>query len=368
MNVIPLQTPSIAQATQDALARLAALSEDSSAHAEGEELETATRRYSDEIERLEIWAHEQHAKSGGLDHRLRGASLMRTKVLSLLAQLSGRTYAKSQYSDSEQRRSGGVGLETLVAGQPVHLLDVEDDDATSLSLDTNFTLPDSLSDSPLTHIHDVVNLLLGLGPTLLDPTPRDRFERSTHKDVAHYDIDHVQASFSKATEALINRLGHANWERRQYLINLRSRLDEGLSQARKLNVSPPIESQVEQLTLESSASDSGTDSSDDAVSDVDHASIPISRACSTVQGGISISATQTILTSDGRSEFQFSANDIESTAPTEPSKGVPPFGQAISRYSIPPPPSPNAQLNGNEFLCPFCAHKILDMKSRSEWK
>lgn len=368
MAIIPLQTHSIAQATEDALAKLSALSEDTQAHAGGEKPEITTRKYSDEIERLEIWAHEQHAKSGDLDHRLRDASVLRNRVLSLLAQLSGPTCAKSHYSDSEENRDRGVELESLLAGKPVHLLSVDDDDATSLSLDTNFTLPDSLPDSPLTHIHDVVNLLLGLGPTLLDPAPRDRLEGGTHKDVAHHDIDHVRARFSQAATALIDRFGRANWERRQYLIKLRSKLDEGSSGVPKLDDSKSIEIDLERLTAESSASDSGSESSDDAFSDVGHASTAMSQEHSTIREDLSTNTTRTVLTSNVQSEFQFSVNDIESTALTEPSKGVSQFEQAVSRYGIPPPPAPNASFKGNEFLCPLCAHKILDLKSKSEWK
>lgn len=368
MPLVPLEPQSIAHATEDSLLKLSVLSEEAQSHAGGEELkEAATRRYSDEKERLEIWAYEHDVKSGNLDHKLRDASILRKRVLSLLAQLSGTTDTKS-LSDGDEETFKDAGFETLTS--PVHLLlSREDDDATSLSLDTDFTLPDSLSDSPLTHIHDVVNLLFGLGPTLLDPAPRDRFECSAHKDAAHYDIDHVQARFPNAHKSLLERLGRANWERRQYLIRLRSKLNEDNHDTPGLDAARPVKTHLEKLTTESDASESGIDSSDDDVSDVVEAPTASSQAYDLgLETDPSIRSPMITTDASTPSEFQFSVNDVESTALTEPSKGVAQAEPAGVRYAVPAPPHPNERLGGDEFLCPFCAHKASDMKSRAEWK
>jgi hypothetical protein len=334
-------------------------------HTEGEVLSAATRRYSDEAERLRIWALEQDVESGGLDHRLRDSSVLRNRVLSLLGQLSGATDMKSPWSrsDGDEESSRIAGLETLVASTPVHLLGGDDDDGTCLSLDTDFTLPDSLSDSPLTHIHDVVNLLLGLGPTLLDPAPRDRFGWSAHKDAAHYDIDHVQASFPRADISLIERLGRANWERRQYLIGLRSKLDEGSREVLDPNAIRPVNPSLEKLKLESSASDSAVDSSDDSASEVSELLSASSQACDSDLKN-STRGPLTIATSVTGPDFQLTPT----TALTEPSKGILHVELSGVRFAIPPPPHPNEQYSGEEFLCPFCAHRASDVKSRVDWK
>jgi hypothetical protein len=366
MTLFSPQPHSIAQATVDALSKLSGLSEDTQSHAESEHSNTAARRYSDEIDRLRIWAYEHDVESGGLDYKLRDSSVLRKRVLSLLAQLSGTTDTARSDGDSDEVTGRKAGLETLIAGTPVHLLvSREDDDATSLSLDTDYTLPDSLSDSPLTHIHDVVNLLFGLGPTLLDPVPRDRFEFSAHKDAAHYDVGRVQARFPQAEKSLIERLGRASWERRQYLIRLRSKLDEASGRD---NISL-IGTHLENLTLGSLGSDTGDDTSGDDVSDVGEAFTAMSQAPdSLLREGASVRGPLTATISNSQSEFQFSANDAQSTVLTAPSKGVSHMVPTVIRYAVPAPPHPNECFSGDEFLCPFCAHKVSDMKSATDWK
>lgn len=370
MPLITLQPHSIAQATADALSKLKPLSEDAQIHAESEHLNAAARRYSDEIDRLKIWAHEHNAESGGLDYKLRDSSRLRKRVLSLLAQLSGTSETTRSDGDDEEEAGRDAGLQTLMAGTPVHLLPSrEDDDSTSLSLDTNCTLPDSLSDSPLTHIHDVVNLLFGLGPTLLDPVPRDRIEWSAHQDAAQYDVGHVQARFPEADKSLIERLGRASWERRQYLIRLRSKLDEDNHEAPVFDNISLVGNHLDKLILGSLASDSGDDTSGDDVSDVGEALTAMSQAHGPLMDAdASTRGPMTATVSTSQSDFQFSTNDAQSTALTAPSKGVSHTGPSVSRYAIPAPPSPNENFSGDEFLCPFCAHKVSDMKSAAEWK
>lgn len=369
MPLISPQPHSIAQATADALSTLSALSEDAQSHAEKENL-TAARRYSDEIDRLKIWAYEHDVESGGLDYKLRDSSTLRRRVLSLVAQLSGTTDTTRSDGDGDDESGRNAELETLVAGTPVHLrLSKEDDDTTSLSLDTDCTLPDSLSDSPLTHIHDVVNLLFGLGPTLLDPVPRDRIEWSAHQDAAHYDVGHVQARFPQAGRSLLERLGRANWERRQYLIMLRSKLNKDNHDTPGLDNTGLVGTRLEKLSLEPVASDPGDDTSGDDVSDDGEALTEMSSTYdSLTETDASVRSPLSGTVSNSQSEFQFSANDAQSTALTEPSKDIPHTGPTILRYAVPAPPHPNQHFSGDEFLCPFCAHKVSDMKSAAEWK
>jgi hypothetical protein len=406
MPLVPLQRRNIAHATKDARKRLLTLSDEAKSHTEGEEASATARRYSDENERLEIWALEHDVESGSLDEKLRDAPVLRKRVLSLLRQLSGTTDTKSAWSrsDGDEESSGIAGLGTLVAGTPVHPLgkdddgtclsldtdftlpdslsdsplthihDVvplgkDDDDGTCLSLDTDFTLPDSLSDSPLTHIHDVVNLLLGLGPTLLDPVPRDRLGWSAHKEAAHYDIDHVQAIFPHADKSLIESLGRSKWERRQYLIASRSKLGEGSREALGLDAIRPIDASLVKLNFESLASGSAVDSSDDNASEVGEASTAFPQTHGyDLDNNLSSQGPVTTTTSISPSDFQFSANDAQSTALTEPSKGAPHAELSSVRYAIPLPPHPNEQYSGEAFLCPFCAHIVPDIKLRADWK
>lgn len=61
-------------------------------------------RYSDEVDRLKIWAYEHNVGSEGLDYKLRGSSALCKRVLSLLAQLSGTT--DTTRSDGEGDEEG----------------------------------------------------------------------------------------------------------------------------------------------------------------------------------------------------------------------------------------------------------------------
>jgi len=370
--VVPPQPHSIAQATADALSKLSTLSEDAQRYAGSEHTNSAAAgRYIDENERLKIWAYEHDVESGGLEHKLRDNSVLRKRVLSLLEQLSGTIDTTRSDGGGDEETGRNAGLETLLTGTPVHLLlDVEDDDATSLSLDTNYTLPDSLSDSPLTHIHDVVNLLFGLGPTLLHPVPRDRSEWSAHKDAAHYDVGHVQARFPQADQSLIERLGRANWERRQYLIRLRSKLNENNDAPRLDHTNTSLDDdRLVELGIESSASDSGDDTSSDDASDVDEVfAATLQAQGSDPEADTSAQGPLTVIASDGPSEPRSSINDAQSTTVTETPKGASQHGLTLLRYAVPVPPHPNERFGGDEFLCPFCAHKISDMKSAADWK
>lgn len=94
MLLIPPQPDSIAHASQEAIRTLTALSEAVQSPSGGEEVGTSAQKHSDEIERLEIWIREHDIHSGKLDHKLREASHLRDRVLSLLAKLSGMTYER----------------------------------------------------------------------------------------------------------------------------------------------------------------------------------------------------------------------------------------------------------------------------------
>lgn len=85
--------------------------------------------------------------------------------------------------------------------------------------------------------------------------------------------------------------------------------------------------------------------------------------------GLSTSASRTTLSGF---RFQFLTSDTKSTAVTETSKGATQADHDDKvngvRYQVPKPPHPNDRFTGEPFLCPFCGHMILDVKSPSEWK
>ena len=72
-----------------AVATISALSEAEHQKPEGLNSKATTYTYDDEIQRLEIWTSEHGVHHGRLDYKLREASLLRDRVLSLLTELSG---------------------------------------------------------------------------------------------------------------------------------------------------------------------------------------------------------------------------------------------------------------------------------------
>jgi hypothetical protein len=80
----------IAQATQKAIDFLAAKASDNDSKPSGQNPITDGHDFSNEIDRLNIWEAEHDVRSGELDDKLRNASDLRGRVLSLLEQLAGK--------------------------------------------------------------------------------------------------------------------------------------------------------------------------------------------------------------------------------------------------------------------------------------
>ena len=232
----------------------------------------------------------------------------------------------------------------------------------------NITLSDSLPDVPVTHIHDLVTLLFELGPSLLDPTPNERFERAPHPDAAQYDVNHARDRFPRAREDLTDRLGRANWRRRQSLRDQRQSHENSLRQ--KFGADQPGSRDME-LSLSVPVSD--TDDSDQQASMDEIAASSGSHSISNDSDGepFQMESRSFTATASTQAGFQFSVEETQSTAPTVPSKGVGHVGHApqaaATRYRIPPPPSPNEDYSGQTFLCRFCSHWVSDIKRASDW-
>lgn len=372
MSFIPLQQDSITSAAKEALDALTALCESNKNLPPDDDYEATTQAYNDEIERLGIWIRERGVREGKLDHKLRESSGIHFRVLVLLRELSGIT-DESVRLDNNAETSNRAGSDK--SSFP-HAWSKDDSNVSvgsgSLSLDTDFTRAESLPDTPLTHIHEMVGLLLELGPVLLDPTPEDRFARSTHPEAARRDIDHVRAIFPRADDRLVERLGRANWERRQYLMSLLpaleydgpkvevvgsafvkpverdDRLDSSGFQSDSevsLRLEKDVLQQVPHSSHEENMDDerAGRDGADDT-------SFTISQFQSSTLGNFSTSYTAIIVPSKG-------VATIEENVP---------LAKTSRRLSN--PPCPNELLSGDEFTCHFCAHKVTGIGSASEWK
>lgn len=234
------------------------------------------------------------------------------------------------------------------------------DKSGSSSLDTNLTSPDSLLDTTLGRIHDVIGLLLDLGQSLKDPAPHNRFERDAYAEAAQQDINHVRAKFPNADLKLVERLGKANWERRLYLRKLRSAHDENPAGVQRLEPAEDV-SDVASVSDESVRSVSDIDSA----SDGDH----LDKGHTSAQD-LRIRIAHSVNTDPSTvDESIFSTKGVLSTAATEVSESVEPAHQLtksdVQRYRVPRPPE---GLTGQPFLCPFCSHTLSGIESLSAWR
>jgi hypothetical protein len=95
MSLIPPQGNSIVNASQEAVTALSALSDNDHNPLGSRHHQTTAYKPSDERERLEIWICEHEVRFGKLDYKLREASHLRDRVLSLLAELTSTTHGSS---------------------------------------------------------------------------------------------------------------------------------------------------------------------------------------------------------------------------------------------------------------------------------
>lgn len=251
-----------------------------------------------------------------------------------------------------------------------HIKDNKSIRSNSLSIDTDLTFK-SLPDSSLIRIHDLVTLLLELSPTLLHPAPHNRFEEPAHSDAAQHDINHVRATFPHAEECLVTLLGTANWERRQCLRRLRRQHEGTPSSTYEIDPSESILSGVQPSRTDSASS---SEDSDSYVSRTDE---PFRgdlyhRESDSGGSGFVPHARALTTTSSAVSHFQFSLDETQSTAGTEPSKILAQPDLVASpdlhRYRLPLPPNPEKALSGASFLCPFCFHVLSNIKSELQWR
>jgi hypothetical protein len=84
-------------------------------------------------------------------------------------------------------------------------------------------------------IDGTVKCLIRLAPNLCDPFPLDLYSRDASISDAYPDIDLARELFPTASLVIVDRLGRANWKRRQYLEMLEEKKSPGMpfSRAKK---------------------------------------------------------------------------------------------------------------------------------------
>jgi hypothetical protein len=173
---------------------------------------------------------------------------------------------------------------------------------------------------------------------------------------AQPDTQHVSTKYASADRQLVDKLGYANWERRQALIRLRTRytetsrpvqnlshialekLDSGILEQEQYTGSTPLSVRLSMVSVTST-----TTSTTQTHHETD-ITFPRSRAISTAPTDLSVD--------HNKSSLEFPADELT---------------MKPQRLVVPRPPAPNNRYNGAEFLCPYCFTRLEGIDSRDEW-
>jgi hypothetical protein len=186
-------------------------------------LELVSEAVDNELGRFRLWcgnigAH-RHGKSS-LDHRLREASHIKSRVIELLQRI------QILICDIDAIINGHKIPWDAEPGSDTD----ESDNESEVDKEGSTTELQQLVASTA----DVITNLMQLSSTIRNPASHDQFKRSGEIDTSYYeafDIQHVKSKFPSAEQFLVTRMGRAISRRRQYLRyreEHRTRLGEGL--------------------------------------------------------------------------------------------------------------------------------------------
>jgi hypothetical protein len=232
----------------------------------------------------------------------------------------------------------------------------------STGIDTTISLSDSepcsASRRLINQAHDIVTFLFELGPALRDPAPYDRLRAMESDVAAQPDTQHVSTKYASADRQLVDKLGYANWERRQALIRLRTRYTETSRPVQDLSHHQIAVEKLDSRILEqeqytgltslsvrpSMMSVTSTATSTTQTHHETDVTFPRSRAMSTAPTDLSVD--------HNKSSLEFPADELT---------------MKPQRLVVPRPPAPNNRYNGAEFLCPYCFTRLDGIISCDEW-
>ena len=184
---------------------------------------------------------------------------------------------------------------------------------------------------------------------LRDPTPHDIRSQASYEGSHHFDQSHVRSKFPKATSELINRLGTANWRRREKLMFLRSKNENTIPEERddKGEVAPGADG--EQVVGSEADVSAYSYSSDLGPESEITGEFTASSQIDSWQG-----TAMTSLTGNGVHELR----DLNR----------PMVAVEAHRLRLPRPPAPNSMFEGHQFNCPYCYRGLVEIYSFPSWK
>jgi NB-ARC domain len=205
-------------------------------------------------------------------------------------------------------------------------------------------------------VDGVLGCLMRLVPSLCDPFPLDTYSSDSSIADAYPDIDLATAMFPNATLPLRERLGRANWRRRQYLKGLEENSRPSIPFAsmaskivtKRIKKSPLREIAVDAFNFQKPVLKKETPATRLLPDSRRIFAAPSTRAPSTV--GESIFSRPTL----GDTEAGTSIAETEAF---------------IKQQTVPKPPIPLD--SGRSFLCPYCNDEIdvgARLTSKDDWE
>ncbi|MCJ1467362.1 hypothetical protein MMC07_005986 [Pseudocyphellaria aurata] len=164
--------------------------------------------------KFRMWGNDTGAPDGSLDYALRKSSHLQQTTKDLLGDLISTLCTMCENVEATHAPSLS-NKESSLSSQPDGAGLVMSRRASS---DSDTSLQQSADD-----VEEIVNCLIKLIPALQDPAPQDIYSKQASPDEAKDDIELVAKFFPKASSLLTNRLGFANWKRKQFVQKLNSR-------------------------------------------------------------------------------------------------------------------------------------------------
>lgn len=207
--------------------------------------------------------------------------------------------------------------------------------------------------SMLDYIAATMNRLQQLVVTLKDPVPTDAISQDVPLNADREDVELVSRMFPQAAVILVQRLGRANWKRRQYLKEVRHMM-QNQSNSNRNQIYSNRGGMLHAGTIDSRPVVKGF------LSPRDQAKLPTDRRRAFSR------YTSDSETASHAGTLYSTIGPPTSTAGTSVADSV-----ELAKPSLIPVPEPPFALDeGNSFQCPYCAHLIIvgiDITSDDDW-
>ena len=220
----------------------------------------------------------------------------------------------------------------------------------NISIDSSSANSSTPLQQHFTEVREILSCLFRLLPALHDPAPHDTRNKASNAGGDVFDLSHVKSKFPQANPELLNRLGSANWKRRQQLMFLRAQDEEEIV--------------AEHDRIKGTVSPTGYEEGDDlSAPDIlhDNQSEEVTQGSQANDRWTSSSAFTSGI---GTALTSVSNNPI----PKSQALDRPTMGFEAQRLKLPRPPEPNSSFDGQQFRCPYCFHCLVAIVSFSAWK